>query len=117
MAQLETKLTYQKSRLDKKEHHMDNAETYMGKAMLAAEKVGKLLYITQTKLEVAFMKGRRLELKKERGLDGKHGKTEARVISQEISSEGQKLKELDSGIWAENSRYASWWLERLRKFS
>ena len=115
MAQLEMELTHQKIKQEQKEQYMDNAEMHIEEAMLAAEMTGMSRHIVQTKFERAFMKGRRLELKNKRGLDGEHRAIEARVICQEIKSEGQKLQELDNDIWNENSGYASCWLERLEK--
>ena len=116
MAQLETEMTYYSSKREKKERHMDNAETYIDEAMLAAEMTQNHRHIVRTKFEQACMKGRRLELKKKRDLDRIHGAIEASIIHKEIILEGQKLQELDNDTWIENSAHASWWLGRLEKF-
>lgn len=126
LAQIEIKLTYQVSELDKKEGHMETAETYIKEAMLAANQTGIVRHIVQTRFERACMKGRRLELKKKRDLDrGQGGRevyeicqeitSEGQDICQEITSEGQKLQELDNDIWTENSEHARYWLERLKE--
>lgn len=116
MAQLETKMTYHEPERERRERHMDNAEAYIEEATLAAEMTENHRHIARTKFEQACMKGRRLELKKKRGLDRIHGATEASTIYKEITSEGQKLQELDNDTWIETSGHASWWLGRLNKF-
>ncbi|KAG7008224.1 hypothetical protein G7Y79_00006g018440 [Physcia stellaris] len=113
MAQLETKMTYHEREREMKERHMDNAETYIEEATLAAEMTENHRHIARTKFEQACMKGRRLKLKKKRGLDMIHRATEASTIYKEITSEGQKLQELDNNTWIALSGHADWWLRRL----
>ena len=114
LLQSELELTFQELSPEEREEHMKQAEISGNEALRAAKKTFKPGAGERVLLELAYARGRRVELLKLR--DGSNErdigrKKEAAV--QGIKKALTELKSADRGQYNENKKQAQWWIKHL----